>query len=376
MRLHQVDRVVLQPALPARLDQFSRFQVERDAKSQRRPGIRVVGGRHAEVHDRMGLGRRQLGLGPDGLEEATNPAIVAAVAESGRRPRRVVGALAPRGLAVLVQLVERVRPVAAVDEIEVGVAGVIGDGAPVLGVFHAVDDGAVAARGLAETASMLARGQRAELAVDEGDDFPGQVVGIAADGGGVDVLVAAESREAVGKHEDGRSHPALMHQARRALGQVLAEGLPAQVRQARAREPDQVVQGREAAIGVTTPGIVLGRQPHGDLAVMGIAEGIVPQDPGNVLEYHDRTRGPDRVPQCHIYLPLRRRRRLAGPGRPLAQSSRPVRVHGLFTSGRSRSSEAGKLRAGVCRERDRPRAAAIRGNRSALPVYVSYSAPE
>ena len=44
------------------------------------------------------------------------------------------------------------------------IAAVVGDGAPVLRVLHAVDDRTVAARRLAEAAAVLARGQRAELA--------------------------------------------------------------------------------------------------------------------------------------------------------------------------------------------------------------------
>ena len=44
------------------------------------------------------------------------------------------------------ELVERVRPVVPIDEIEIRVAGVIRDRAPVFRVLHAVEDGPVAAR--------------------------------------------------------------------------------------------------------------------------------------------------------------------------------------------------------------------------------------
>ena len=95
---------------------------------------------------------------------------------------------------VAVELVQRARPVGEIAEVEVRVARMIGDRAPVLRVLHAVDDRAVAAGRLAEAAAMVARGERAELAIDERDDLARQVVGVAADRRRVDVLVAAESR--------------------------------------------------------------------------------------------------------------------------------------------------------------------------------------
>src|SRR4051812_8589252 len=94
---------------------------------------------------------------------------------------------------------------------------------------------------------MLARGEGAELAVDEGDDLAREVVGVVADRRGVDVLVAAERGEAVGKDDDRRAHLAFSDEARGALGNVVAERLPADVREARAGEADEVVQHREAA---------------------------------------------------------------------------------------------------------------------------------
>jgi hypothetical protein len=80
-----------------------------------------------------------------------------------------------------------------------------------------VDDRAVAARGLAEAAAVVARGQRAELAVHERDDLLDDVVGVVADRRGVDVLVSAERGEAIGEDDDRRAHAAFVEEARGAL---------------------------------------------------------------------------------------------------------------------------------------------------------------
>jgi hypothetical protein len=85
------------------------------------------------------------------------------------------------GLAMLRELVQRVRPVVVIDDVEVGIPGMVGDGTPMLRVFHAVDDRPVAPGRFAEAAAMVARGERAELAIDERDDFARQVIGIGAD---------------------------------------------------------------------------------------------------------------------------------------------------------------------------------------------------
>ncbi len=68
-----------------------------------------------------------------------------------------------------------------VDEVESGVAGVVGDHAPVFRVLHAVDDGPVTSGRFAEAAAVLAARERAELAVDEGDDLAREVIRIVTD---------------------------------------------------------------------------------------------------------------------------------------------------------------------------------------------------
>ena len=193
------------------------------------------------------------------------------------------------GQGELGQRVERVRPVGAVDEIEVGVARVVGDRAPVLRILHAVDDRAVAARALAEAAAMLARGEGAELGVDQGNELLREVVGVAADRRRVDVLVAAERGEAVGKDEDRRRHLLLLDQPRGALGHVLGVAAPSGVAGPAAHEADQIEQHRVAAAGV--PGVVvLRRQPDVQRPGDRVAEGIALEHLRGVAEY-DETAG-------------------------------------------------------------------------------------
>ena len=60
--LHQVDRIVREPALPALLDALAGLEIARQAKAERRLRVRVVSGRHAQVHDAVDFGRRKLSL--------------------------------------------------------------------------------------------------------------------------------------------------------------------------------------------------------------------------------------------------------------------------------------------------------------------------
>src|SRR5438105_15393180 len=134
---------------------------------------------------------------------------------------------------------------------------------------------------------MLAVGERAELAIDERDQLARQVIGVVADGGRVDVLVAAERGEAIRQHEDRRPHSSLINQPRRALGDVVAEVLPADVREAGAGEADHVPEHRKAAARAV---VVLRRQPYRELADVRIAPRIVLEDLRDVLEHHDGAR--------------------------------------------------------------------------------------
>jgi hypothetical protein len=142
---------------------------------------------------------------------------------------------------------------------------------------------------------VLAARQRPELPVDERDQLAREVVGIVADGGAVHVLVAAERGEAVREDEDRRTQPALVHQARGALGNVMAEGLPPQVRESRAGEAHEVVEDREAALAA----VVARRQPDAELAHMRVAERVAFQYLGDVLEHDGAARVALGALECH-----------------------------------------------------------------------------
>jgi hypothetical protein len=181
-----------------------------------------------------------------------------------------------------------VGPIVSVHEVEVGVAGVIRDRAPAARVLHAVNDRAVAAGRLAETAAMRTAGQGAELPVDEGNDLTGEVVRVTADRRRVHVLVAAQGSETVGKDEDRRPHLALVDETRRALREIVAERFPVGVRESRTGEAGQIVEHGEAPFA---PGsVILGGQPDADPAHVRVAERVVTQDLGDVLQ-HDQGAG-------------------------------------------------------------------------------------
>ncbi len=243
----------------------------------------------------MPFGVVQLFLAPDRVEEAPDAAVVVAFAGAVGILDDIDPARLPARAAIPVELVQRARPIREVAVVEIGVARMIRDGAPVLRVFHAVNHRAVAARRLAEAAAVVARGQRAEFAVDERNQLAGQVVRIRAQRRRVDVLVAAEAIEAIRKHDDARPHPALVHEAGGALRHVFVERPPADVRQARAGVAHEVPQHRiapapPAALAARRAVVVPGGQPHGQLAQRRVVERVVRQDPRLVVE-HDKLAG-------------------------------------------------------------------------------------
>src|SRR5437763_5292224 len=91
---NEIDRVVPAPIAPALLDHLARLEVERDAEAERRPRIRIVGGRHAEVHDAEGFLHGELFLLPHVREKAPDAPVVLAVCEAlaAGLATRVVGA--------------------------------------------------------------------------------------------------------------------------------------------------------------------------------------------------------------------------------------------------------------------------------------------
>ena len=144
---------------------------------------------------------------------------------------------------------------------------------------------------------MLAARQRAELAVDEGNDLAREIVRVVADRGRVHVLVAAERREAVRKDEDRRPHLLLADEPRRAFRDVVAERFPVGVRETGAGEADQIVEHREAASARAI--VILRRQPHRELAHVRIAERIVLEDLRGVLQHDQRAGGAFRAFEGH-----------------------------------------------------------------------------
>src|SRR6266705_1019598 len=132
---------------------------------------------------------------------------------------------------------------------------------------------------------MLAARERAELAVDEGNDLAREIV-----------RVIAARGEAVRKDDDRRSHFSLADKPRRALRDVVAERLPVGVRETRAGEADEVVEHREAFASAV---IVLRRQPHAELAHVRIAQGVVLENLGDVLQHDQRAGGAFRAFEGH-----------------------------------------------------------------------------
>src|SRR5476649_1365520 len=117
----------------------------------------------------MAFGRGELLLLPDMVEEALDATIV----EPGRRA--AIARFAPDvhgtgpafGCTVLGERIQGIRPIVPVDEIEVRIAGMIGDCAPVLRMLHPMDHRPVTAGRLAEATTMFATRQGAELAIHE-----------------------------------------------------------------------------------------------------------------------------------------------------------------------------------------------------------------
>src|SRR5437588_7089511 len=136
---------------------------------------------------------------------------------------------------------------------------------------------------------MLAARERAELAIDERNQLARDVAGVVADGGGVDVLVAAERGEAVRKDNNHRAHLLFSDEARGALGDVVAEVLPGDVAHPRAGEADEVEKHRKAPQPRALV-VVLRRQPHRELAYVRVAERVAFQDLGVMLEHDKRAR--------------------------------------------------------------------------------------
>ena len=284
--LHHVDRVLLEPRPPAGRQHFAGLEVDRQSKAQRRLRVGVVARGHGHHHQGVDFGAGQFFLGPDRLQEARYAAVIVTVQRPLFLLEHIDRAFLAFFRAVPGKLVQDIGPVAAVQEVEVGVAGVVGDGAPVPGVLHAVHHGAVAAGRLAEAAAVIAGRQGAELLVHERNQLRGQIVGVLAHGRGIDVLVAPERREAVGKHQDARPHLVFVDQSSGPIGHVLRKVSPVGMGLAGAGVAHQVEEHGEA-LALAGGLFVSGRQPDVERPDVGISQRVVLEDPGAVLQGDD-----------------------------------------------------------------------------------------
>src|SRR5258706_12126952 len=90
----EVDRVVPAPLPPALLYRLPRLEVERNAEAERRLRIRIVGRRHAQVHDAVDLREGKFFLLPHVRKEPLDAPVVLAFGQALalRLAQRVVGA--------------------------------------------------------------------------------------------------------------------------------------------------------------------------------------------------------------------------------------------------------------------------------------------
>ena len=110
---------------------------------------------------------------------------------------------------------------------------------------------------------MVTRGESSEFAIDEGDELADQIVRIVADRRRIDVLIPAECGETIGKDHHGRTHLAVMDQARDTLRDVVGKGPPVRMRQARAVKTDQVPKhGKSFPQSAPFCLVVLWREPN------------------------------------------------------------------------------------------------------------------
>src|SRR5690606_18022462 len=72
----EVDRIVREPAPPARRDQLARLEIERHAKAVRRARVGVVARGHREIHEAVHFGVVRPILAPEVLEEVPHAAVV------------------------------------------------------------------------------------------------------------------------------------------------------------------------------------------------------------------------------------------------------------------------------------------------------------
>ena len=273
--LEHRQRIPAQPVGPALRDDLAGVQIDRQAQAEEGVGI---------------------GIEARGLREIS---ISVPVLVLDLRPCLEGGDEALDRAAAAGEAAQHLRQIAAIEKLEPHVAGVARGSRPdAAAVTHRVHERAVAARALAEDAAP-AVAAAAEAGLDGGQHLGDEERLPGAHGGAVDVLVAAEAGEAVGKGDDDRRHGARADEAVEALGNVLAVVLPGGVRRAAAGEADEIDEERQAVA------VMAGGQIDVDAAQGRIAEDVALQD--GALDVDGRHRPfRDRSVPPHASLPANR----------------------------------------------------------------------
>ncbi len=256
--LEQVQRVVLEPARPHLGTERAGLEVARQVHAERRRGgVRRVGRRHGEDVQGQHVVVALLALRLEGLEPLLEP-------------------------ARLLDQAAELRHVAPVAVVEAQVAAVAGERAEDLRAPHAQHERAVAARGLAYHAAMVARGERAEASVHVRHQLLDQMGRVAAGGARVEVLRSAVAGEAVGHHQDHLAAGAARDERVHA---VVERGRPRVVVEQHAPAPGE--SGEHEAHRVAPPGGVrVGRrQVDRHRAHVGVA-GRVARERGALEPLH------------------------------------------------------------------------------------------
>ena len=140
------------------------------------------------------------------------------------------------------------RHIGQVAQLEAHIAGMAGGGGPYVRVAQRVDDGSVPAGALAEHAAP-SLASASELALDVGQHFGNQEIFPRTRRRRVDVLIAADARETIGKCDDHRRHALLADQPVKTFRHVLPEGHPIGLGEAAAGYTDQVdKEGQPASV--------------------------------------------------------------------------------------------------------------------------------
>jgi hypothetical protein len=136
----------------------------------------------------------------------------------------------------------------AIAQFEAHIAGMTGRGRPDIGMAQRMRDCTISARALAEHAAAPGT-STSEAPLDCWEHFMEQEVLPSAHRSRVDVLVAAEPGEAIGKRDDDRRHVLFADQPVEPFRQVLAEADPIRMKQAAAREADKIdEQGQSLSV--------------------------------------------------------------------------------------------------------------------------------